>query len=112
MGSDVKYTIDSAIGKVFKSYRKKQNLTQDQIAEKLDISKKYISRLENGNSGVKLETLINYMNILGIAPNVVFKDLMTNKNVVFQINLSQKISELSDDRQHFIDKIVDDLKVL
>ena len=52
------------------------------------------------------------MNILGIAPNVVFKDLMTNKNVVFQINLSQKISELSDDRQHFIDKIVDDLKVL
>ena len=42
MGSDVKYTIDSAIGKVFKSYRKKQNLTQDQIAEKLDISEKYI----------------------------------------------------------------------
>ena len=112
MKSNVKNSIDSAIGKVFKSYRKKYHLTQTQVADKLGISEKYISRLENGNSGVKLETLINYMNILGIAPNVVFKDLMTNKNVVFQINLSQKISELSDDRQHFIDKIVDDLKVL
>ena len=53
MKSNVKNSIDSAIGKVFKSYRKKYHLTQTQVADKLGISEKYISRLENGNSGVK-----------------------------------------------------------
>ena len=112
MKSNVKNSIDSAIGKVFKSYRKKYHLTQTQVADKLCISEKYISRLENGNSGVKLETLINYMNTLGIAPDVLFKDLMKNNDVVFQVNLSQKISELPKDRQKFINKIVDELKRL
>ena len=105
MKSNVKNSIDSAIGKVFKSYRKKYHLTQTQVADKLGISEKYISRLENGNSGVKLETLINYMNTLGIAPDVLFKDLMRNNDVVFQVNLSQKISELPKERQRFINKI-------
>lgn len=112
MGADVKSNIDSSIGKVFKAYRKKQHLTQDKMAEKLEISEKYISRLENGNSGVKLETLVNYMNILGIAPNVVFKDLITNENVKFQVDLSYKISELPNDKILFLNKIVDNLKTL
>ena len=112
MGADVKSNIDSSIGKVFKDYRKKQHLTQDKMAEKLEISEKYISRLENGNSGVKLETLVNYMNILGIAPNVVFKDLITNENVKFQVDLSYKISELPNDKILFLNKIVDNLKTL
>ena len=112
MGADVKLNIDSSIGKVFKAYRKKQHLTQDKMAEKLEISEKYISRLENGNSGVKLETLVNYMNILGIAPNVVFKDLITNENVKFQVDLSYKISELPNDKILFLNKIVDNLKTL
>ena len=112
MGADVKSNIDSSIGKVFKSYRKKHHLTQDKMAEKLEISEKYISRLENGNSGVKLETLVNYMNILGIAPNVVFKDLITNKNAKFQVDLSYKISQLPEEKIIFLDKLVDNLESL
>ena len=88
MSVEAKSNIDSSIGKVFKSYRKKHHLTQDKMAEKLDISEKYISRLENGNSGVKLETLVNYMNILGITPNVVFNELITNDTIKPQIDLS------------------------
>lgn len=52
------------------------------------------------------------MNTLGIAPDVLFKDLMRNNDVVFQVNLSQKISELPKERQRFINKIVDELKRL
>ena len=112
MGADVKSNIDSSIGKVFKAYRKKHRLTQDKMAEKLEISEKYISRLENGNSGVKLETLVNYMNILGIAPNVVFKDLITNKDAKFQVDLSYKISQLPEEKIVFLDKLVDNLESL
>ena len=112
MSTEVKSNIDSSIGKVFKAYRRKHHLTQDKMAEKLDISEKYISRLENGNSGVKLETLVNYMNILGIAPNVVFHELMTNNDVKFQAELSYKISELPEKKLKFLNLFIEHLKEL
>ena len=109
MSVNVKSNIDSSIGKIFKTYRKKSHLTQDKVAEKLKISEKYISRLENGNSGIKLETLVNYMNVLGVPPNVVFNDLITNDEVKFQTDLSYKITLLTDDKVKFINKVVDEL---
>ena len=109
---EIKSNIDSAIGKAFKTYRKRRHLTQGAIAEKLEISEKFISRLENGNSGVKMETLVNYMNVLGIVPNVVFKDLITNQQAKFQIDLSNKISELTEEKLYFLDAFVDALKKL
>ena len=112
MSAETKSNIDSCIGKVFKAYRKKHHLTQDKMAEKLDISEKYISRLENGNSGVKLETLVNYMNILGITPNVVFNELITNDTIKPQIDLSFKISELPEQKLNFLNLFVDYLKDL
>ncbi len=112
MADNKKSNIDSSIGKIFKSYRKMQHLTQEKMAEKLDISEKYISRFENGNSGVKLETLVNYMNILGIAPNVVFKELMTNPTVKAQVDLSDKISELSEEKLKFLNTFLDELMLL
>ena len=112
MAENKKSNIDSSMGKIFKSYRKKQHLTQEKMAEKLDISEKYISRFENGNSGLKLETLVNYINILGIAPNVVFKDLITNDNVKNQVELSEKISKLSDEKLKFLNNFLDELLLL
>ena len=72
MKSDKKNNIDKILGEIFKEYRIKNKLTQENIAEKLGISVKYISRIENGTGGVKVETLVNYINILSISPNVIF----------------------------------------
>ena len=81
MKSDKKIDIDRILGKIFKEYRTKNKLTQEQIAEELEISVKYISRIENGTGGVKVETLVNYMNILGISPNVIFEKLIENDKI-------------------------------
>lgn len=48
MKSNKKVDIDKVLGEVFKEYRLKNKLTQEKIAEKLGISVKYISRIENG----------------------------------------------------------------
>ena len=95
------------LGDVFKEYRIKNNLTQENIAEKLGISVKYISRIENGTGGVKMETLVNYMNILGMTPNIVFNKLIVNEKVKPAIMLSNKISNLSQDKIDFVISIID-----
>ncbi len=112
MSSITKPEIYSAIGKKIKEYRLKNHLTQEELAEKLDISVKYISRIENGSGGVKLETLINAMNLLGIVPNVAFSDLIKNDDIKLQLFLSSKISELSNDKIDFLLSLIDSLKKL
>lgn len=73
----------------------------------MGISVKYISRIENGTGGVKVETLVNYMNILGISPNVIFENLIVNDNLKPQMLLSKKVSELPDDKINFVISVID-----
>ena len=93
--TDKKISIDKFLGQVFKEYRVKHKFTQEKVAEKLGISVKYISRIENGTGGVKVETLIDYMNILGISPNTMFDKLITNKDLKLQMELSCKACTLT-----------------
>lgn len=112
MKSMVKSDIDKVLGEVFKKYRIKNKLTQEQIAEKLGISVKYISRIENGTGGVKVETLVNYMNILGISPNVIFSKLIVNEDLQLQMKLSEKVANLSDEQVRFIISMISSLGLL
>lgn len=107
-----KINIDTVLGEIFKEYRIKNKLTQEQIAEKLGISVKYISRIENGAGGVKVETLINYMNILGISPNVIFNKLIINKDIKPQMDLADKVKDLNPQQLKFINSVIDLVKNL
>ena len=102
-----KSDIDEKFGKVLREFRIKKGLTQEQLSEKLGISLKYISRIENGYSGIKTQTLINYMNILGISPNTIFKEFMTNKDSIKQIKISEKLNYLTEEKLNFVDNIID-----
>ena len=46
------------IGVLIQEARKKQNLTQQQLAEKVGTTKNYISRIENNASDIRLSTLM------------------------------------------------------
>ena len=107
MNSVSKNEINNSFGKVLKDFRVKKGYTQETMAEKLGISLKYISRIENGYSGIKTRTLINYMNILGITPNTIFKELMTNKDIIKQIEISEKLNQLSEEKLNFVDNMID-----
>lgn len=104
--------INRVLGDTFKEYRLKSKLTQEKVAEKLGISVKYISRIENGTGGVKVETLVNYMNVLGISPNVIFDKLIINEDLMLQLQLSKRISNLPNDKISFLISVIDLLENL
>ncbi len=107
MDSISKTDIDKIFGKILKTYRLKKGYTQEVMAEKLGISLKYISRIENGYSGIKTRTLINYMNILGITPNTIYKEFMTNEEIIKQIKISEKLNQLSEEKLNFVNDMID-----
>jgi len=107
MSSTFKADIDRNFGKILRDFRIKNKLTQEQLSEKLGISLKYISRIENGNNGVKTQTLINYMNILGITPNTIYAPFITNKDASKNIEIAEKLSSLSNEKKDFISSVID-----
>ena len=101
-----KSEIDEKFGKVLREFRIKKGLTQEQLSEKLGISLKYISRIENGNNGIKTQTLIKYINILGFSPNIIYKDFIENEDLKNDIELTEMICSLPKGKKEFLKNIL------
>lgn len=107
MDSISKSNFDTHFGKILKEYRLKNNLTQEKLSEELDISLKYISRVENGSDGLKVLNILMAINILGIDPNLIFGPFITNKDIKNNVEIAQKISSLSDEKKKLASSIID-----
>jgi HTH-type transcriptional regulator / antitoxin HipB len=51
------------LGVLIEEARKKQNMTQEQLAQKCGTNKSYISRIENDASDIRLSTLMKIVNL-------------------------------------------------
>ena len=54
------------LGLNIKHYRFKSNYTQEQLAEKVGIGSKHLSRIETARVGVSLDMLFNIADALGV----------------------------------------------
>ena len=104
--------INKKLGAIFQEYRLKNNLTQEQLSEIFDKSPKTISRIETGKDGTSKKTDINLMNYLEIMPNILYKDFITNENLIQKIKLFEKIDILTPEQIEAITKIIDTIKTL
>lgn len=62
------------IGRRIKSKRKEFKLTQQELAEKSNISRSYLSDLENGRYNPSIETLTDIVKVLGMDIEAFFND--------------------------------------
>ena len=53
-------------------YRKAKGLSQIQLAEKINISRTHMSRIETADCAVSLDVIFNICNALEIKPNKLF----------------------------------------
>lgn len=104
--------INKVFGMIFQTYRQKNNLTQEKLAEELSKSTKTISQLETAKDGTSKRTDIDLMNFLGITPNILYKEFITNPELKKKIEISEKIETLSIEKIEALYKIIDVLKEL
>lgn len=64
------------IGKNLKNARTSKGYTQEQMAEQLNVSSKFISMIERGCSGLSITNLANICKILDIEPNSLFNGVL------------------------------------
>lgn len=85
---------DNMFGQALKLLRRYQGLNQSALAEKLDISRSYISELESGNRTPSLELLGRYADIFKIPVSslVFFAEALEDKeNISGRLNAAKGI---------------------
>ena len=106
---EVMELIEVLIGKRIKEQRKKNKLTQEQLSEKLGISKNHLSAIERGVYRVQIETLVMIINSLDCTADDLFCDVIDKGYIIKSSRLSEKIEKLSPEEQNRILAVVDTL---
>lgn len=101
------------IGKRIKLARAKADYTQEQLAEKLSLSPRYISQLERGLAFGSATTIINVCKALNINSDFLFSDLINNKTPILDDFTDDKFLEiylkLNSDYKEVIFMVANDL---
>ena len=99
--------IEREIGKRIKFYRKKRGLTQEELAEKVELSSHFISALERGMYSVKLENLVKIMNVLECTADDLFCDSVKDKTKAHASRLAKEMSNIPEHEQERIFKVLE-----
>lgn len=99
--------VEKSIGKRIQFFRKKKKLTQQQLAEMIDMSPNHLSAIERGTYGVKLDTLIKIINCLDCRADDIFADAITSGYKIKSSRLSDELEQLSAEEQSRIFDVVE-----
>lgn len=99
--------VEKSIGKRIQEYRKLKGLTQEKLAELINVSPNYLSALERGLYNINLELLVKIMNCLDCTADELFCDVIKYGYKIRASQLSDKIENLSPEDQKLIFNVID-----
>ena len=83
-----------AIGARIKAARERVHLTQEQLAEIIDISPTHMSVIERGVKTPKLDTFVRIANALGVSTDALLQDIVVPVNDSIMAELSARIGRM------------------
>lgn len=91
------------IGKRISERRKLMRLTQEQLAEQMDVSIQMISNLERGVKAIRIDNLIRLSQTLNISTDYILTGKQTADDLV---TLANQISQLEESQRKMIEVLV------
>lgn len=92
------------IGVRIAARRKELNLTQEQVAERMNVSIQMISNIERGNKAIKIDNLVRLCHVLKTSTDYILTGKRTGGDFD---TLTEKISRLTDSDYKMIEMLVD-----
>jgi len=88
------------LGERVRSYRKANNITQIELAEKLGVAPRYIGNVEQGNRKPSLDMLINICDYFGVGlsdllPMEVEAELCPKDKLIYEITATCRTLEIN-----------------
>lgn len=92
----------SIIGSRIKKARIEKHMTQENLADKLDISVAFLSRVERGSAHINLTRLNQLCNILDISEGYLLNGVSSNSENYLDKEFSNLIKSISPEKQKLI----------
>ncbi len=100
--------IRTTLGNNLKKIRLGKKLTQEQLAEKINISTQLLKDIEAGRKLGSLNTFINICIALNETPNTLLYELFIN-NIKDNDNLTSKIDRLSERDKKIVENLINNM---
>ncbi len=103
-----------SIGKQIRIFRRNADITQELLAEKINVSPPYISRIETGSASPSLQTLVDICNVLNTTIDNLMQDSLPAARKQSGGRLSALLSDCSTAEivmiEHVVDVLLQDLR--
>lgn len=93
------------IGERLHVARKKAKITQQELAEKLNISVAYVSRVERGSSHINLKRLTEFCSIFGVSEGDILNGVSYNGDNYLSSEFTEILNKCSPQKQKLIYKL-------
>ncbi len=104
MEGDIVDNILKGMGQRMMERRKQLRLTQEEVAERADLTEQTISTAETGRKALRPENIIKICNALDVSPDYLLLGNITDTDVSI---LSKKVSQLTPDQYRHLEDIID-----
>lgn len=84
--------------------RKKKRLTQEELAERMDVSIQMISNLERGKKAIRPENIVKLCEALDVSADYILRGISSGEELD---EIIWKFRALSREKQEAVEKIVD-----
>ena len=95
------------IGDRIRESRKKLNLTQDQLAEKLDITVTYVSEIERNLKLPSMTLFIKLVETLDVSADYLLRDIVSTRNLYGDKQIASKLSRLTPKQRVALEALID-----
>lgn len=94
-------------GNILRNYRKKNNLTLENVSEISGLAPRYISQIERGELTGSISTLLTFCNTYKITPNDILLGFLEAENLSTKDSYDHKINQLSIRDKEIIDDLLE-----
>lgn len=92
------------IGQRIRKHRERSHLSQEQLAERADVSSQTISTAETGKKRLRVENIIKICEVLEISPDYLLLGEISPQDLII---LSEKLSHLTPGQYRHLENIID-----
>lgn len=95
------------MGDRVKETRRKQGMTQEQLAEKVDVSLEYISQIERGLKMPSMQVFVKLVEVLDASADYLLRDSVSTRNLYGDKQIGRKLERLTPKQRVVLEALID-----
>lgn len=100
-----------SLGNRIRTERQRRGITQEKLAEKVDISTNFMSLIENGRN-MSVETLVKIADALGVTVDYLLSDTLVSPKDIISEQIVQSLSELNENEKLYFLNMIKQYKLI